>query len=327
MNSQPLISIIVPVYKVEDYLDRCIQSIVSQTYPKLEIILVDDGSPDTSPQICDEWAKKDPRIIVIHKKNEGVTKARKTGVQKATGEYIGFVDSDDCIDEDMYEVLLNLILKYDADISHCGFQMEFPDGHINKFYGTDKIVIQNNFDGQKDLLEGKFIEPTLSNKLYKKSLFENLAYNEDIKINEDLMINFLLFQKSNKSVFYDVCKYHYMIRNNSASRAVLNDHKIYDPIIVKEFIRNHAGENIKDIADGAYLSTCINIYNSIILCKNKAFKTDQISIRNKIIGHSKLIHLLSKKQRILFILIKYFPYCYPFIYGLYVKHFQKDKYN
>ena len=102
----PLISVIVPVYKVEQYLDRCLQSIVNQTYKNLEIILVDDGSPDNCPQICDEWAKRDKRIKVIHTQNRGVSTARNIGIDVANGQYIGFVDSDDWIEEDMYEFLL-----------------------------------------------------------------------------------------------------------------------------------------------------------------------------------------------------------------------------
>ena len=117
MNNNPKISVIVPVYKVEKYLDKCVESIVNQTYKNLEIILVDDGSPDNCPAMCDEWAEKDERIRVIHKENGGLADARNAGMDIATGDYIGFVDSDDWIEPNMYEVLLKNALKYDADIS------------------------------------------------------------------------------------------------------------------------------------------------------------------------------------------------------------------
>ena len=114
MNSNPKISVIVPVYKVEKYLDKCVESIVNQTYKNLEIILVDDGSPDNCPAMCDEWAEKDERIRVIHKENGGLADARNAGMDIATGDYIGFVDSDDWIEPNMYEVLLKNALCMDS---------------------------------------------------------------------------------------------------------------------------------------------------------------------------------------------------------------------
>ncbi|MBO7334370.1 MAG: glycosyltransferase, partial [Lachnospiraceae bacterium] len=116
-----LISVIVPVFEVEKYLKECIESILNQTYTNLEIILVDDGSPDKCGEICEEYAKTDNRIIVIHHENKGLSSARNRGLDIATGDYIGFVDSDDKIAPDMFEILLNNLKQYDADISICGF--------------------------------------------------------------------------------------------------------------------------------------------------------------------------------------------------------------
>lgn len=115
----PLISVIVPIYNVEKYLVRCVDSIVNQTYKNLEIILVDDGSPDRCPQMCDDYAEKDSRIKVVHKKNGGLSDARNAGMAVATGEYISFIDSDDWIETSMFELLLNNIFQYDCEIS-CG---------------------------------------------------------------------------------------------------------------------------------------------------------------------------------------------------------------
>ena len=116
---EDLISIVIPVYKVEKYLEKCIESVLKQTYTNLQIILVDDGSPDNCGKICDEYAKRDSRIDVIHKVNGGLSEARNVGISKAKGRYIGFVDSDDYIKENMYEILLNLIKEYNADASIC----------------------------------------------------------------------------------------------------------------------------------------------------------------------------------------------------------------
>ena len=130
MNKNVKISIIVPVYKVEKYLDKCVNSIVGQTYKNLEIILVDDGSPDNCPAMCDEWAQKDSRIKVIHKKNGGLSSARNAGLDACTGDYIGFVDSDDWIEPDMYEYLLNIGMKNNADVSRCEFVIEAENSDI-----------------------------------------------------------------------------------------------------------------------------------------------------------------------------------------------------
>lgn len=118
----PKISVIVPVYKVEKYLDRCVRSVLAQTFRDFELILVDDGSPDSCPQMCDDWAKKDSRIRVIHQNNQGLSAARNTGIRAASGEYINFIDSDDWVSATMLSDLYRLLIKYDADISVCGFE-------------------------------------------------------------------------------------------------------------------------------------------------------------------------------------------------------------
>ncbi len=126
-EGQPLVSVIVPVYKVENYLDRCVRSLVDQTYTNLEIILVDDGSPDNSPLMCDRWAELDERVRVIHKKNGGLSDARNVGVHEARGSYIGFVDSDDYVAPDTYEVLLGLMAGSMRKIAVCGVANVYAD--------------------------------------------------------------------------------------------------------------------------------------------------------------------------------------------------------
>ena len=235
-----LLSVIIPVYNLEKYIDRCLDSLLAQTYSNLEIIVVNDGSTDKSLAILNEYKKKNSRIQIIDKQNEGVSKARLDGMKRATGQYIGFVDGDDIVEKDMFELLMNNAIKYNADISHCGYSMDFPDGRSDKYYGTGKIVIQNNKDGLKDLLEGKFIEPGLCNKIYKKSLIENFIENKDmdysIKNLEDLLVNYFLFKQSNLSIYEDKCKYHYMIRKGSATTKKSRN-KYEDPLkIMKKLI-------------------------------------------------------------------------------------------
>ena len=139
---EELISVIVPIYKVQDYLDRCIQSLVNQTYKNLEIILVDDGSPDDCPRICDEWAKKDQRIKVIHKENGGLSDARNAGMKVMAGVYVSYIDSDDWIAQDMYQKMINAIKKNNADICECSFEktsgIEKKEDKIDAFLSLDK---------------------------------------------------------------------------------------------------------------------------------------------------------------------------------------------
>lgn len=213
MNENSLISVIVPAYNVEKWLSRCLDSILNQTYKNIEIVVIDDGSKDNTKSLIDEYSHKYKNIISVYQENQGVSYARVNGIKKANGEWIGFIDSDDEIELDMYEMLLKNALRYQADISHCGYQMVF-ENKINYFYNTGHIVIQDNLTGLKDLLEGKFIEPGLCNKLFHKKLFKDLLDNDvmdlSIKINEDLLRNYYLFKESHLSVFEDQCKYTYI---------------------------------------------------------------------------------------------------------------------
>lgn len=125
---KPLVSLIVPVYRVEDYLDDCLHSLVGQTYRNLEILLIDDGSPDRCPELCDAWARRDSRIKVFHTENHGVSHARNVGLDQATGDYIGFVDSDDWVDPDYYENMVMALRQMDAEVCGAGYTREDPDG-------------------------------------------------------------------------------------------------------------------------------------------------------------------------------------------------------
>lgn len=240
------ISIIVPAYNIEKYITNTIQSICSQTYRNIEIIIVDDGSKDNTPQILDKISQEDERIRIIHKENGGVTSARLRGVEQATGEWIGFVDGDDYVEPHMYEMLMDNAMKYNADISHCGYQMVFPS-RVDLYHGTGRLAKQDKKTGLKDLLEGSFIEPGLWNKLFHKTLFHSLLHEQtmdlSIKNNEDLLMNFYLFGKSERSVFIDECPYHYMVREGSAATAKLNENKLRDPLKVLRILENETRQD------------------------------------------------------------------------------------
>lgn len=245
------ISVIVPAYNIENYLTQTLDSILAQTYRNLEVIVVNDGSRDSTGSIIDRYAAKDNRVRAIHKENGGVTSARLRGVKEATGDWIGFVDGDDRIDPDMFERLLENALRADADISHCGYRMVFPDGHVDFYYNTGRLVLQDKITGLKDLVSGEFVEPGLWNKLFHKQLFHSLQLGEaipaDIKINEDLLMNYCLFKEANSAVFEDFCPYQYILRKGSAATSQINVNKLYDPLRVLHIIRDDAPEGLQGV--------------------------------------------------------------------------------
>lgn len=323
------ISVIVPVYNIAQDLPRCLDSILAQTHDDLEIIVVDDGSTDSSRQVIDSYASKDARIKPVFKKNGGVTSARLQGIGCATGDWIGFVDGDDKIDPDMYERLLSNALKYQASISHCGYKMVFSDDRVHYFHNSGCIKEQDSVTAVRDLLEGTLVEPGLCNKLYRKELFAGLADRMDsnIRINEDLLMNYYLFCASEKSIFEDWCPYHYIVRATSASRSKLNDHKIHDPIRVKELILADVAEGLKDDAHKALLTTCVYVYCGLSLDKDSCAKHAKDVLQRKIKGIYSYCALLPKRTGLLATLIVYSPQLFDWIYPLYVRFFQKNKYT
>ena len=244
-----LISVVIPAYNIAQYLPTTLDSILAQTYENLEILVVNDGSKDGTGSVIDRYAAMDHRIRAIHKENGGVTSARLRGLDEATGEWIGFVDGDDLIEPDMYARLLENALKYDADISHCGYRMVFPS-RVDYYYNTGRLLEQDHHAGLKDLVEGRFIEPGLVIKLYRRSLFEGLTGRMDtsIKTHEDVLMNYWLFKASRKSVYEDVCPYHYVLRPGSASSSKLNLNKLRDPLKVSRAIYADAEDPLRPTA-------------------------------------------------------------------------------
>lgn len=236
MNNK--ISIIIPAYNIESELPRTVESVLAQTWDNLEIILVNDGSTDGTAAVVDAYAAKDSRVKAIHKENGGVTSARLRGMAEASGDWIGFVDGDDYVEPEMYERLLRNALQSGADISHCGYQMVFPNGRVDYYYNTNRKLEQSHEDGLRDLLEGRFVEPALWNKLFRRELFASLQERMDcsIRINEDLLMNYRLFKNAGKAVYEDFCPYHYILRPGSAATSGLSAYKLEDPLKVMKLI-------------------------------------------------------------------------------------------
>ena len=211
------ISVIVPVYNAENYLSACLDSILSQTYQDFEIILIDDGSKDASGQICDAYAGKDPRIQVVHQENGGVSRARNRGLELATGELISFIDSDDTLEPDMYELLVRVMREHDADISHCGYKRFDKQGKlVREVNGTHQLMIQNGEEAIACMLRGEYFSNALWNKLFRKQVVQGLHFQETLKNNEDVLFNVHAFSRAKTAVFQDEGKYHYYDHPTSA---------------------------------------------------------------------------------------------------------------
>lgn len=321
------ISVVVPAYNVEKYIINTIQSICEQTYREIEIILVDDGSTDKTPDILDKLLLQDARIKVIHKENGGVTSARLRGVQEANGEWIGFVDGDDYIEPYMYEMLLKNALDYDADVSHCGYQMVFPS-RTDFYYGTGRLSAQDKKTGLKDLLEGSFVEPGLWNKLFHKNLFRTLLHEGkmdlSIKNTEDLLMNYYLFRNSNRAVFIDECPYHYIVRKDSAANAKLNRNKLEDPIKVMKIIKKDSSDmpEIHKIAEEKLFEKYVNI--AVMSCnENKELiKPFRKSIRKELRNNLSYVIFEPKIKRFVKVKVIWatlFPDSYRWIHHVYAK--------
>lgn len=210
------VSVIVPVYKVEKYLNKCVDSIISQTYKNLEIILVDDGSPDNCPRICDEYAQKDDRIKVIHKQNGGLSDARNAGIDVASGEYIAFVDSDDYINKLMIETLYKDMIVNNVDISVVGYKYVAEGEKISsdEEISTSNVRIVDKTFALTCLFGDNQIGNYAWNKLYARELFNDIRYPKGKKM-EDLGTTYLLFQKASKISLNDAKLYNYLQRGDS----------------------------------------------------------------------------------------------------------------
>ena len=218
------VSIIVPVYNTERTVEKCIQSIQKQSYNNIEIVLVDDGSPDNAPAICEEYAKRDTRIVCCHKKNGGLSDARNFGIMRATGDYIGFVDSDDYVAPDMYEKLLETAVKNAADIVNCGFFLVENGKIVQKRYCDCCIKKMTGLQAVEALIDQRETTNFAWNKLYKKSLFDEIQFPVG-KVYEDLLTTYRLYSKCNTVCNLNEPLYYYMINPSGITH---NPTHIYD---------------------------------------------------------------------------------------------------
>lgn len=218
-----MVSIIVPVYGTEKYLPVCIESICKQSYHNIQIVLVDDQSPDRCPEICDKYAEKDERITVVHQKNKGVSGARNVGIDCATGDYIMFVDSDDELFPEAVETLLKDALSYDADIASAVKQVIDRNGKTKELSSNSKIMVSKEDEMLLYSLAGEDSTNSACAKLFKKSLVNDIRFEEGKNINEDVFFVFQCSLKKPIVVQQDVPIYKYNYRQNSSSRQIFSE--------------------------------------------------------------------------------------------------------
>ena len=209
-----LVSVIVPVYKVEQVVKNCIESILNQTFTDFELILVDDGSPDNCPKMCDDYAEKDSRIKVVHKENGGLSDARNVGMEVATGEYVSFIDSDDYISLDFYETLLETIVDNDSDIVECSVVKFYENEKFDEYSDDLKVTNYETVDALDGLISENPFKQHVWNKLYKSSVALDIPYAVG-KLNEDEFWTYQVFGKAKKVTRINKTMYYYFQRNGS----------------------------------------------------------------------------------------------------------------
>ena len=282
----PLISIIVPIYNVKDYLDICIKSLVEQSYKNLDIILIDDGSTDQSGVICDEWARKDERIYVVHTINYGVSTARNIGIRLAKGDYIGFVDGDDWVDNDTYECLLSEILKNDADVSGGGYIKEYVSESVIPFkrektmvYSRERIL-QEIFTLEKP----KILFWEVCDKLFKAELIKGYNFDISVGASEDKLFFWECMINAKKFSYAPLYKYHYRMRKDSATHGKISEKTISELKANRKIndLAKKENDSLKKVIMFDYLSSLLSTTRQMIVYDPLVYKKEIIKSQKEV---------------------------------------------
>lgn len=254
-----LVSIIVPIYKVENYLERCICSILNQTWSDFELILVDDGSPDGCPQLCDQWKEKDSRIKVIHKENGGLSDARNAGLKIASGELIAFVDSDDWVSPDYLSVLVETLQKNDCDIVECGIiRTRGEADELRSGKENTKVSLFQTEEALEQLIKDSLFHQYVWNKLYKRSVIGKIFFEKG-KTNEDEFWTYQVFENAKRIGRVEVPLYYYFQRATSIMGEGYSLKRL-DALEAKMQRQKYIEEKypkLKDIAEVNLFTSCI----------------------------------------------------------------------
>ena len=315
INEQKMISIIVPVYNVENCVYDSVKSIMNQTYKNLEIILVDDGSTDNSGKVCDYLEEIDERITVIHQINKGLATARNTGIKNANGEYIGFVDSDDKIDCKMFERLVNLITKNNADLAICGFKKIYDIKTKNKTNYSENYTILN----KKGLLDEIIINLNNAawNKLYKTSIVKKVNFPIGIIHGEDLLFLIDYTKYCNSAVFIDDELYFYFQRQGSITKTGYTIKSI-DEVKVKDILKTKVEKEYPEyipIANLYCFRSRMNLIRKIYLSKKEKSENIELNKLTKYIfdNYSNIKNKLTVKEKMEIFIYKYMRFIYRYL--------------
>lgn len=319
------ISIIIPVYNSDQFLEKCVDSVINQTYKNLEIILINDGSTDDSLSICAKYSKLDNRIIVVNQENKGVSEARNSGICVSTGDYIGFVDSDDYISHDMYEKLLVSALKHNSDITECGyFRVDTSDNIIDKSDFYD-LILTGNYECMYYYLTKNNTTDFNVNKLYKRKIFSLIKY-DSLKYSEDYLVNVKAhYYCEKKTVIKDRC-YFYVNHNDSAVNQDFNETK-FDIIKSAEMAIEFNNMKFPDLNKHIYLYILNNIKSLYMQSKKKIKLENKKYINKLLIEYNKYYNKLkqenfsaitSKKNLMSIKIFRYCPNVYYFLKRTYL---------
>lgn len=318
---EKLISVVLPIYNVEDYLEKCMDSVLNQTYSNIEIILVDDGSPDSCPKMCDEYVKKDKRVKVVHKENGGLSDARNAGIKASNGEYITFIDSDDYVDKDYIEFLYNTIKKENADIAIGAHRVLYDSGKI-----IEKATHENSILKPKKVLERILYDDGIDlsawGKLYKISLFEDIKFPKG-RLFEDSATTYMLVDKSKKIAINSESKYNYIIRKDSISNAKFSPKKmdlITSTREMSEYIKNKYPD-LENAANRRLMYAHLSTLSQLAKCKEKYPKEEKEMTTyikkhgNEILKDSRV----PKRDKFGILSLKFGFSFYKFMWRLYLK--------
>lgn len=235
------VSIIIPVYNVEKYIQQCVESLRAQSHQNIEIILVDDGSADSSGILCDQLKQSDNRIIVVHKENGGVSSARNTGLDVMTGDFVTFVDGDDIVSPDFIKVMYDALIKNNADISTCchkRIELDLSENTVHFINKTNELpIIKTGLESLTDMFYGKTCSASSGSKLYSRRIFENIRF-QNLIMGEDTLFVYNAFTKADKIVHTDKPLYYYVQQESSVTNKKANYIKFYDYVKLYDYIIN-----------------------------------------------------------------------------------------
>lgn len=314
-----LISVIIPVYNKENYIQNCLNSVLAQSYSNLEIVLINDGSKDNSGEILDEYADKDERVKVFHIENGGVYAARNFGLEKSTGDYVTFIDADDTIELSYIETLFRVLQENNCDIAQCNYS-NVVNGIKTPVGDTGEILIQSSEEAIAYIMQGKKYVVGLWPKLYKKSLFVNIPKCTDIKINEDYLVNFIVFQNASKTVFIDLPLYNYFCNDDSVTHTIDNVKSSKDVNYVAKIIMDRSkNKPYEKYAVSRYQVSFLSVYSAIIFSGKAIIKSEKKEWREKLKRIYKGDNYLRRNDRIKAWLCLYCSALYKYSYLVYDK--------